>query len=109
MKEYAKKFYMSKAWQACRRAYIAKRMGVDGGVCQVCGREQGYIVHHIVPLTEQNINNPNVSLNHNNLRFECKACHDEEEGHYLDGKGVKRLTCTFDENGQPAADLRRIY
>ena len=108
MKDFAKRFYMSKAWQRCRASYIAKRMAIDGGVCQVCGREQGYIVHHITALTESNINNPNISLNHNNLRYECKACHDEEEGHYLDGKGIRRLVCVFDENGQPATDLRRI-
>lgn len=108
MKDFAKKFYMSKAWQKCRAAYIAKRIAIDGGVCQVCGREQGFIVHHIVALTEKNIRNPRVALNHNNLRYECKQCHDDEEGHYLDGKGIKRLVCIFDENGQPKTDLRRI-
>lgn len=108
MKDFAKKFYMSKAWQRCRAAYIAKRIAIDGGVCQVCGREQGYIVHHIVALNEKNITDPHVTLNHNNLRYECKQCHDDEEGHYLDGKGIKRLVCIFDESGQPKTDLRRI-
>lgn len=108
MKDWAKSFYQSKQWYRCRASYIAMRMATDGGLCEVCGKEQGYIVHHIRPLTEQNIGDPNISLNHDNLRFECKQCHDEEEGHYYDAKGVKRLICLFDENGQPAVDLRRI-
>lgn len=108
MKDFAKEFYQSKKWKACRASYIAKRMQVDGGVCEVCGQEQGYIVHHIVLLTKENISNPMISLNHAYLRYECKGCHDREEGHYLDAKGVKRLTCIFGEDGQPKIDLRGI-
>ena len=70
--------------------------------------EQGYIVHHIVALTEKNIGDPRISLNHNNLRYECKLCHDDEEEHFSDGKGIKRLLCVFGEDGQPKTDLRRI-
>jgi len=107
MKDFAKSFYQSKAWKKCRQAYISKRMGIDGGLCEVCGVEQGYIVHHVIPLTEENINNPVITLNHLNLKYECKQCHDEEEGHYLDGKGIKRPLCLFDEEGNIKADLRR--
>ena len=110
MQEWAKTFYKSKKWQKCRESYIKMRMAIDGGLCEVCGIEQGYIVHHIEPLTEKNISNSLVSLNHANLRYECKGCHDREKGHYLDGKdGLKKpLLCIFDrETGQPIADLRR--
>jgi len=110
MRDWAKTFYKSKAWQRCRESYIKSRMQADGGVCEVCGMEQGYIVHHIEPLTEKNISNPFISLNHANLRYECKDCHDHEKGHYLDGKGnrQKSLICTFDrETGQPLSDLRK--
>ena len=108
MQSWAKAFYNSKSWQKCRQAYIAKRMQMDGGVCEVCRIEQGYIVHHIVQLTKENIGNPQISLNFDNLRYECKQCHDEEEGHYLDGKKVKRLLCVFDDKGQIIGDLRRF-
>ena len=108
VKDWAKSFYTSKKWCACRASYISTRMATDGGLCEVCGREQGYIVHHIVPLNETNISDPLIALNHENLRYECKQCHDDEEGHYLDAKGVKRLVCMFDENGQPKVDLRRM-
>ena len=36
MKDFAKKFYKSQAWQDCRKAYIAKRMQIDGGLCEEC-------------------------------------------------------------------------
>ena len=98
-KPWAKAFYKSKAWEACRTAYIALRKKIDGGVCEVCHDALGYIVHHITPLTPQNINNPNVTLNFDNLRYDCKACHDREEAHAFVRE--KKLKCAFDENGQP--------
>lgn len=110
MRDWAKPFYNSKAWKKCRESYIKKRMQIDGGICEVCGIEQGYIVHHIQPLTEQNVSNPFICLNHDNLRYECKQCHDREEGHYLDGKGMRQkgLVCLFDrETGQIVKDLRK--
>jgi hypothetical protein len=111
MQEWAKTFYRSKAWQSCRESYIQERMHIDGGICEVCKREQGYIVHHIEALTKENISNPLISLNHENLRYECKECHDREKGHYMDGKESQRksLLCIFDrETGQPIKDLRNV-
>lgn len=105
MQEFARKFYKSKAWQACRAAYIAQRVQEDGGLCQCCGEEPGYIVHHVVHLTPANINDPAVALNPANLAYECKACHDLHEGHGV-GKGKNPLA-RFGPDGQPV-DLRRI-
>ena len=100
-KEFAKAFYNSKAWQACRKAYIAERVLIDGGMCETCHEKPGYIVHHKIPLTVKNIHNPSVTLNHDNMKFDCKDCHDREETHAF----VKRseLKCFFDANGQPVA------
>ena len=97
--EWAKWFYKGKAWQRCRWSYIQSRMMIDGGKCEVCKDRQGYIVHHIEGLTRTNINDPEVSLNHENLSYECKLCHDMNDGHGLN-KALKPL-CTFDSNGQP--------
>ncbi len=77
-KEFAKPFYNSKRWKQCRAAYIAKRIGIDGGMCERCNKEMGYIVHHIKYITPSDINNPDVTLNWNNLEYVCKACHDRE-------------------------------
>lgn len=98
-KAFAKAFYSSKAWQACRDAYIADRIMIDGGMCEQCHEELGYIVHHKTTLTEGNINNPSITLSHDNLSYECKACHDAHEGHGLNKK-LDNL-CFFDLNGDP--------
>lgn len=99
-KEWAKSFYKSKAWERCRDSYIADRTLMDGGLCEVCRKNLGYIVHHKVHLTPANIDNPDITLKHSNLSFECKECHDKHDGHGIGNKG-KGLLVVFDENGQP--------
>ena len=101
MKPYAKRFYHSDKWQNCRNAYIQNRLLIDGGLCEDCREEQGYIVHHIIHLTESNINNPEISLNPDNLMYVCKKCHDQYEGHGLRGRKGKELSVIFNEQGQP--------
>ncbi len=74
------------------------RMAVDGGLCQVCRKNPGYIVHHKITLTADNINDPDVSLSFENLEYVCKSCHDEFDGH---GLNKSKPACVFDEFGQP--------
>lgn len=105
-KEWSKAFYNSKAWKRCRDSYIASRIAVDGGTCEECREEQGYIVHHTNILTPKNINNPDITLNHKLMKYVCKSCHDKYEGHGVGHDKVKPL-CIFDENGQPIS-LREI-
>lgn len=97
---FAEAFYNSAAWKKCRAAYINQRIAVDGGLCEVCHRELGYIVHHKIWLTEENINDPEIALNTGNLRFECLQCHNMEEpdgGRKTDGRENQYA---FDEEGQ---------
>lgn len=73
--EFAKKFYASYAWVRCRESYKKK----VGGLCEDC-RDKGFftageIVHHIVPITPDNIDNPSITLSHDNLRLVCRECH----------------------------------
>ena len=74
-KDFAQDFYKSKAWQHCRQAYAASA----GNLCEECLRENkitaGEIVHHKIHLTPDNINNPAVSLNWDNLELVCRSCH----------------------------------
>lgn len=75
MREFAEQFYKSKTWQKCRAAYIASQ----GGLCELC-RKRGLIVpgntvHHIVHITPDNINDPSVTLDFNNLELLCRDCH----------------------------------
>lgn len=92
MKEYAKSFYKSAAWKACRAAYAAHR----AGLCEIClqhGRiVPGEIVHHKVHITPQNINNPAVTLAWENLQLVCRDCHAELHG----DKRPTRYTVTAD-------------
>jgi len=70
-KEFAKKFYNSKQWKQCRASYIISVFGL----CEKC-RKQGYIVHHKKHITPENIDNPNITLNHENLMYLCLECHN---------------------------------
>ena len=101
MKDYAKAFYNSAAWATCRESYIAERRAIDGGLCEKCRERRGSIVHHVIMLTAQNITDPLVALNHENLRYECLQCHNDEPGHYNDSRPGNRATCRFDEYGEP--------
>lgn len=74
---------------------------IDGGLCEECQEEQGCMVHHEVTLTEENINDPDISLNHELLKYVCKRCHDSYEGHGVGGHGKVKPLCIFDNDGQP--------
>lgn len=106
-KEWAKAFYNSKKWTRCRDSYIQTRIMIDGGMCEECHKNLGYIVHHDVLLTPENIRDPDVSLNEEHLRYVCKDCHDQYEGHGVGGRGKVKPLCIFDEEGQPIS-LREI-
>ena len=47
----------------------------------MCHKRLGYIVHHKIELTQQNVHNPEIALNWDNFSYECKRCHDQHEGH----------------------------
>lgn len=98
---YAKPFYDSTAWISCRKSYIAKRVSIDGGLCESCHQRIGFIVHHKIMIDESNVNDVNITLNQDNLQYVCKYCHDRMENHFI-GKGRGLFSrCEFDENGQP--------
>ena len=88
-KEFARAFYDSKAWKQMREFY---REYVHG-LCEVCGNP-GEIVHHIRPLTPENIDDPSVTLGMNNLQLLCRSCH---KGKHSDQNGREYF---FDEFGE---------
>ena len=87
--EWAKAFYKSGAWLKCRAAYIQSVFGL----CEKCGRP-GWIVHHKIKLTPGNINDPNVTLNWDNLEYLCQDCHNSVHGLSSTADGLM-----FDERG----------
>ena len=66
------KFYESKQWVKLAR-YIRIKYYYT---CQVCGR-RGVYVHHIIWLTDENVSDPNIALNEDNLTLLCLDCHNE--------------------------------
>lgn len=91
---FAKAFYKSTKWRKCRAAFVASRVNIDGGLCQICRDAPGYIVHHKVWLTPENITDPDIALNPANFLYVCHDCHNKIEN---DGGNLYY----FDENGQP--------
>lgn len=75
---FAKRFYSSRQWQSCRNEYANK----VHHLCERCLErgiiKPGVIVHHVIELTPQNIDDPNITLNHDNLQMLCRECHNEE-------------------------------
>ena len=111
-KPFAKKFYKSEAWQLARAAYIGERVRIDGGLCERCGHESdkpGEELHHITPLTPNNINDYNVSLNSGNFQWLCKDCHfivhreiilKEFERARMAKKHILHNGCYFNDEGE---------
>lgn len=100
-REYANKFYRTKEWKNCRNAYFNSQ----NGICELCGKP-GREVHHKKFLTPQNINDPDITLNWDNLQLLCSDCHcaihnkayEMHRGKVRRNTGIKN-GYTFDENG----------
>ena len=96
MKDFARYFYSSKRWKVCRAAYAKSKRNL----CEVC-LEKGLfvpavIVHHKIELTPENINDPNVTLNWDNLQCVCRDCHAQIHDR-------RQLRYTIDELGRVSA------
>jgi len=100
--EIAKKFYASKAWKKTRKAYIDSLD--NGGMCEWCLEEgryvHGVIVDHIEEIDINNINNPNIILNHDNLQYLCIPCHNKKTFGNPENRNAIPEGTMFDENGQ---------
>ena len=103
-KGFAKILYNSTRWKRCRNSYIQQRIMIDGGMCEECHKQAGFIVHHKIILDESNINDPTITLNHENLSYVCKDCHDLFEGHGV-GRKSKGPVVIFNERAEPIGRL----
>ncbi len=96
---FAKQFYSSKAWQDCRDGYAAYR----GHLCEYCLRRglytPGEVVHHVIELTPNNITDPGITLNWDNLRLVCRECHIKAHDHRM-----KDRRYTFGPGGEVIID-----
>ena len=100
---FAHQFYHSRAWQDVRSLVWDRAHGL----CERClGRgdvKPANVVHHSIPLTPENMADPDVSLNPERLIALCHDCHAEVHQHLGVGAlGAKRLEeprVRFDEEG----------
>ena len=86
-------FYHSKLWRQARQ----QRLHKDMYTCHDCGATARE-VHHIKPLTEDNIEDYTISLNERNLMSLCKECHSKRTA---GNTGDLPSGYVFDEDGQP--------
>lgn len=71
--DWAKRFYKSKDWAKARELAMIR----DRYLCQKCD-EPAEEVHHKIHLTKDNIVDPSISLNLDNLICLCYRCHKEQ-------------------------------
>lgn len=74
-------FYRSKEWQKLLKALKLERVDDEGQIiCEYCHkpitRAYDIIGHHKVELTEENVNDFNISLNPENIAFVHHKCHN---------------------------------
>ena len=96
-KDFAKKFYKSKEWLKCRYSYISK----VHALCERC-EKPGYIVHHKIELDVNNINDAEITLNHDNLEYVCFECHNKEHDFNRDNnkKSYTKKGFKFNSDGE---------
>lgn len=84
-------FYCGKAWRD-----LSYRLKIERGKCERCGWTpitkddwQYLIGHHRKELTEENVDNPQISLNPDNIEIVCHTCHDKQHHRFGGRKEVK--------------------
>ena len=75
-------FYKSKQWEKLLQVIKAERLNDDGFIyCEHCGepiyKAYDCIGHHITELTEDNVNDYDISLNPENIMLVHHKCHNE--------------------------------
>ena len=74
-------FYRSREWEDLRKNIIVERVINGSSVCEHCSKviikPYDLIIHHKQPLTLDNVNDFNISLNPDNLMIVHARCHNE--------------------------------
>lgn len=74
-------FYKSDDWRSLRQVIIGERLTDEGmTICEHCGKPilKSYdtILHHTIPLTEDNVNIADISLNPERIQIVHVKCHN---------------------------------
>ena len=82
-------FYKSDEWLSLRLILIAQRLNEEGmTICEHCGKpifkSYDIILHHTIPLTPENVNNVDISLNPERIQIVHLRCHNRIHGKLCD-------------------------
>lgn len=77
----ASEFYTSKEWRGLRELLMNERVNEQGEIiCAECGKpivkQYDCIAHHVNEITAQNLNDPSVTLNPENILLVHMTCHN---------------------------------
>lgn len=89
-------FYKSKEWRTLLTILKLNRVGKDGKLrCEYCGEPiYGYCIgHHVEHLTMGNVNNPEISLNEDNIELVHPTCHNIIHKRF--GKGTRHVYLVY--------------
>lgn len=93
-----KEFYKTQAWKNTSRNYMQSK----AGLCEKCLAKglitPAEVVHHKEPLTDDNINDFNISLSWDNLQALCRSCHAAAHEEIYRRRSGKRYR--IDDNGK---------
>ena len=73
-KKFAEKIYGSQKWKRLRKQIAESNFYI----CQMCGRpfsSDDIIIHHITHINQNNVDNPQITFNQDNLICVCRSCH----------------------------------
>lgn len=88
-------FYRSEEWELFRKLIIEERTKPDGFIYdEVTGKpilhRYDLILHHKIELTEENVNDVNISLNPDNIMVISHKTHNKIHGRFCGGENAMR-------------------
>lgn len=92
-------FYLSKEYIELSRLLKLQ----SGGRCGACSGIFPYSelrTHHVIELTVENIHDPRITLNPDNIEVICHKCHNKAHNRFNEGKQPKRVFVVW---GAPCA------
>lgn len=89
-KDYSRAVYNGARWKNTKNSYLAS----VNYICERCGAA-AKVVHHKHYINPNNVTNPNILYNWDNLEALCQDCHNKEHhSGYNTAKGLR-----FDDQG----------
>jgi hypothetical protein len=108
MNEKRQAFYKSRQWENLIKLLRIERVSKDGFViCEHCGKPilKAYdcIAHHVIELTEDNVDDAAVALNPENIKLVHFRCHNEIHKRFGYGNQAKIIQQVYLVYGSPCS------